>query len=319
MLSRKPIVVVGSINLDLVAMAENIPAIGETVIGTDFQMNPGGKGANQAVAIAQLGYPVSMIGRLGEDAFGAELRDHLQEAGVDISGVGTYEGPSGTALIVVSANGANSIVVVSGANSKVTPEYVEDNIGLIQEAGMVLTQLEIPIETIEYLATLCAREEIPLVLDPAPATSLSSNVLVGTAWFTPNETEASFYAGNGGRGPTGASDTARRLLKMGCRGVALKMGSKGVYLASQSGQAEFVQAFSVKAVDTTAAGDAFNGAFAVGLMMGRSPRESALFASAVAAISVTRMGAQRSMPTLAEAEAFMTEHSDEMPKRVSQS
>jgi len=309
--SKKPIVVVGSINLDLVAMAERIPAIGETVIGTDFQIHPGGKGANQAVAIARLGYPVRMIGRLGSDAFGAQLRGHLESAGVDMAGIGASEGPSGVAVILVSRKGENSIVVAPGANAKVTPEDIFENLAIIREAGMVLTQLEIPLETVECLSALCARENVPLVLDPAPANKLPQKVLERVDWFTPNETEADFYGAENGHhsGSEIPSDVAEMLLLRGCKGVVLKMGSNGSFLASQTGLRESIPAFAVRAVDTTAAGDAFNGAFAVGLMLGESPRESAVFAAGVAAVSVTRLGAQHSMPTMTEVVSFMDGYS----------
>ncbi|MBS1803462.1 MAG: ribokinase [Acidobacteria bacterium] len=315
-MTQKPIVVVGSINLDLVAVAQKIPSIGETVIGNDFQTHPGGKGANQAVSIARLGYPVQMIGKLGSDAFGTGLRKHLQVAGVGTEAIGTFEGPSGAALIVVSSRGDNSIVVVPGANEAVSPQCLDQNIELIRNAGMVLTQLEIPLETVEHLATLCKREKVPLVLDPAPAMELPSTVFRAVEWFTPNETEAAFYAGESSQlAPTIAEERANALLKTGCRGVVLKMGSDGVYLSSPQGQ-DSVRAFRVKPVDTTAAGDAFNGAFAVGLMKSLSARESATFATAVAAISVTRKGAQPSMPNLEEAKQFMIEHAVELPKQI---
>jgi ribokinase len=304
---RKPIVVVGSINLDLVATTKRIPAIGETVSGTGFQIHPGGKGANQAVAVARLGYPVRMIGKLGGDSFGMQLRDHLGGAGVDIAGVSTSDAPSGVAVILVSQEGENSIVVVSGANAKVMPEDIFGNQAMIRDAGMVLTQLEIPIETIEYLSDFCTRENIPLVLDPAPASKIPQKVMEQADWFTPNETEAAFYLSeNDNRQlPEIPSEMAEMLLGRGCRGVVLKMGSNGSYLASQKGLREYVPAFAVKAVDTTAAGDAFNGAYAVGLMVGKSPRESAVFAAGAAAVSVTRIGAQPSMPTMADVESFM--------------
>ena len=308
---KKPIVVVGSINMDLVAMAERIPAIGETVIGTDFQIHPGGKGANQAVAVARLGYPVHMIGKLGSDAFAAQLRSHLESAGVNLAGIGECAGPSGVAVILVSSKGQNSIVVAPGANAKVSPKDIIDNLNLIREAGMVLTQLEIPLDTVEYLSSVCARENVPLVLDPAPASKLSQKVLEQVEWFTPNESEAAFYGAENGTHSGSATpvDVAEMLLSMGCKGVVLKMGSNGSYLASQKGLRESIPAFEVKAVDTTAAGDAFNGAFAVGLMLGKSSRESAVFAAGVASVSVTRAGAQPSMPTMAEAVAFMNSYS----------
>ncbi len=300
---QKPIVVVGSINLDLVAIAERIPAIGETIIGTDFRIHPGGKGANQAVAVARLGYPVRMIGRLGDDAFGAQLRGHLESAGVDIAGVGTSEGASGVAVIEVSAAGENSIIVAPGANAKVTPEDIARNVPILREAGMVLTQLETPLETVEYLCAVCAREGVPVILDPAPALELPASLFSHITWFTPNETEAAFYASSRTAEP---AFIAQALQARGCRAVALKLGAQGVYLASQQVTGQALPAFAVKAVDTTAAGDAFNGAFAVGLMLEKSEVESATFAAAVAAISVTRAGAQPSMPTRAEAESFLS-------------
>jgi len=305
--SKKPIVVVGSINLDLVATAERIPAVGETVIGNDFQIHPGGKGANQAVAVARLGYPVRLVGRLGSDAFGAQLKGHLGSAGVDMAGIGESDGPSGVAVILVSRKGENSIVVAPGANAKVMPEDISENLAIIREAGMVLAQLEIPLETVEYLSALCARENIPLVLDPAPANKLPQKVLEQVDWFTPNETEAAFYGSENGHhsGSENPSDVAETILCRGCKGVVLKMGSNGSYIALRTGLREAIPAFAVKAVDTTAAGDAFNGAFAVGLMLGKSARESAVFAAGVAAVSVTRLGAQPSMPTMAEVESFM--------------
>jgi ribokinase len=304
---QKPIVVVGSINTDLVAVTKRIPAVGETVIGTDFQIHPGGKGANQAVAVARLGYPVRLIGRLGSDPFGAQLRMHLESTGVDVAGVAKNDGTSGVAVIVVSSEGENSIVVTPGANSKVTPQDLETNIEIIRQAGIVLAQLEIPLETVEYLASLCAREGVPLMLDPAPARDLPQSIFKHIEWFTPNQTEAAFFAG-GERSDVekmAPAEMAGLILSKGSRGVVLKMGAQGAYFASQECLGESLPAFHVRAIDTTAAGDAFNGGFATGLMLGRSPIESAYFAAAVAAISVTRIGAQPSMPNLAEVEEFM--------------
>jgi ribokinase len=302
-------VVVGSANLDLVAVVENFPGVGATVTGTDFQIHPGGKGANQAVAVARLGYPVRMIGKLGSDAFGAQLEKHLLSAGVDTAGLTRTEGASGVALIVVSKKGENSIVVTPGANAKVSPRVIEDNLSMIRNAGLVLAQLEIPLETVECLGMICAREQVPLILDPAPATKLPPALLECVTWFTPNESEAAFYLNDGDSRAATLSppQIAEELLGKGCINVVLKMGVRGVYLATQGRHGEFVPAFPVKAIDTTAAGDAFNGAFAVGLMQKKSPRESASFAAAVAAISVTRNGAQPSMPTIGEVELFLQE------------
>ena len=299
--SQKPIVVVGSINLDLVTNADHIPAAGETVQGSGFQMHPGGKGANQAVAIARLGYPVHLIGKLGSDILGEQLWSHLQGAGVDLAGVEKTEGASGTAVIVVGSRGENCIVVTPGANAQVLPGYIDSHLDLIRSAGLVLTQLEIPIETVQHLADLCFQENIPLMLDPAPAKALPASLLKRVSWFTPNETEAAFYAHRGMDGSRGEdpSLTASMLLNQGSAGVILKMGSRGAYVAAD-GIEQQLSAFAVEAIDTTAAGDALNGAFAVGLMSGKTPVESVRFAVAAASLSVTRPGAQVSMPTLAE-------------------
>jgi ribokinase len=309
--AQKPIIVVGSINTDLVAVTKRLPAVGETVIGSDFQIHPGGKGANQAVAIARLGYPVHLIGRLGNDTFGAELRTYLENSGVDITGVSTSDGASGVAVIVVSARGENSIVLAPGANAKVTPEDIDANISILRTAGLVLAQLEIPLETVEYLAQVCAREGVPLILDPAPAMELPSGIFKDIAWFTPNQTEAAFYLGHNrnGSSPHPPAEMAMTLQSMGCSGVVLKMGADGTYLGPQGGSGSLVPAFSVEAIDTTAAGDAFNAGFATGLMLGKSPLDSAVFAAAVAAISVTRTGAQPSMPNMAEVEEFIKNES----------
>lgn len=308
--SQKPIVVVGSINLDLVAIASRIPSPGETVLGREFQTYPGGKGANQAVAIARLGYPVQMIGKIGSDAMGKQLWDHLQNAGVGVDGIERTEGASGVAMILVDAHGQNCIVVTPGANVEVTPQYVDSHRDLIRNAGLVLTQLEIPIETVEHVSNLCFQYKIPLILDPAPAQALPQGLLKRVRWFTPNETEAAFYAPNGSDVDDDAASRvrARHLLAQGPKGVLLKMGARGAFLATD-GMEEQLEAITVKTVDTTAAGDAFNGAFAVGLLLGMDPKQGARFAAAAAALSVTRPGAQSSMPLLEEVEQLLHKHS----------
>jgi ribokinase len=299
---RKPVVVVGSINADLVAQVERIPLAGETVLGSNFKIHPGGKGANQAVAVGRLGYPVSMIGKLGADPFGQMLRSSLRQAGVEVGAVTTTGEASGVALIEVSQQAENSIVVAPGANYQVTPKDIDANIELLRSAGLVLVQLEIPQETVTYLMAVCKRESIPVIMDPAPARELPAELFAAVTWFTPNETEAAFY--------TGLKDASLRqqrdaLFDRGVEGVILKLGSKGVYLATRAGLEAEIPSFTVKAVDTTAAGDAFNGAFATALMMGKDPAESARFAAAAAAVSVTRPGAQPSMASLHETEEMM--------------
>lgn len=296
--------------MDLVSAAPRIPAAGETLLGSGFQMHPGGKGANQAVAVARLGYPVEIIGMVGFDFFGEQMRLHLHSAGVGAAGVKTVEGATGIAAITVASNGENCIVVTPGANAAVSPEYVEQHRPLIGSAGMVLAQLEIPLESVERLAEICAEGDIPLMLDPAPAQALSSELLRRVRWITPNETEVEFYANDSsdGRFVRGPSDrlsaaalqhTARAVLGRGPRNVILKLGSCGAYVVCD-GVAQQVSAPVVEVVDTTAAGDALNGAFAVAMMRGKTPLESVKFAVAAASISVTRSGAQPSMPTMDE-------------------
>jgi ribokinase len=308
MAETKPIVVVGSINMDLVATAEHIPAAGETILGTDFQMHPGGKGANQAVAAARLavpsGVPVQMIGQLGSDDIGVQLRASLSKAGVDTTAVGTANGASGVALITVAASGENSIVVASGANFQVTPEYLDQHASLIRNAGIVLSQLEIPLASVLHLAQLCAEANVPLILDPAPAQTLPDELFQQVSWLTPNETEAAFYLGHP-VGENGPESAAHELLSKGTKGVILKLGANGSYFALASGNEAAIQPYHVQAVDSTGAGDAFNGAFAAALAMGKSRLEAAMFASAASAVSVTRKGAQPSMATLAEVQLLM--------------
>jgi ribokinase len=305
---QKPIVVVGSINLDLVASTDRIPQVGETVIGRTFTTFFGGKGANQAVAVARLGYSVSMVGNVGNDAFGTQLRNGLAEAGVNTEYVGTVEGSSGTALIITGPNGENSIVVVPGANAQLTPKSIEQATPVLKQAGFILVQLEIPLETVEYLAEYAERHDIPLMLDPAPARELPVSLLRRVSWLTPNETETrELLKKNLDDDDQASNAAADQLLSRGVKNVVLKLGSRGCLIAQGSQAHQNIPAFSVNAVDTTAAGDAFNAGFAVGLISGYSAFESGVFASAVAGLSVTRPGAQPSMPRGDEVEKFLQE------------
>jgi ribokinase len=313
---QKTIVVVGSINVDLVTNAERIPLVGETIAGRDFQTHHGGKGANQAVAIARLGYPVDLIARLGSDSFGDELREGLKRAGVGIDSVKQVEGSSGVAVIVVSPSGENCIVATPGANAMLSPADLEHHLEQIRSAGLVLAQLETPLETVRRLAEICDRENVPFMLDPAPAQTLPEDLLRLVTWFTPNETEAKFYAAEllqhraDGEDPT---EMIRALMSTKVKNVLLKRGDRGFQITVGE-RIHSYPAFSVSAIDTTAAGDAFNGAFAVALMSGKSPVESGRFAAAAAAISVTRNGAQDSMPDLRDVQSLLEqENSKEQP------
>jgi ribokinase len=300
----KPIVVIGSINMDLVARTARIALAGETLTGTGFETTPGGKGANQAVAAARLGFPTKIIGMVGEDVFGRALLDTLADAGVDTATVARVSGPSGVAQIQVASNGVNSIIVVPGANGKVDVTYIEQHAALIHSAGMVLFQLELPIETVRKALKMCSSAGVPTMLDPAPAAQLPDSIWSQVTWFTPNESEAAFYL-NGDSSP---EDAAQELLAKGVHGVVLKRASEGAYVAVAGHKGAWVAPFKVKAIDTVGAGDCFNGAFAVALLEGKDPWQAARFASAAAAISVTRPGAQASMPSRPEVDEFLALH-----------
>jgi ribokinase len=300
--AQKPIVVVGSVTMDMVTRARQIPSIGQTVIGTGFETTPGGKGANQAVAASRQGYPVEMVGMVGDDVYAQALLDNLAHAGVGAKAMERTTGPSGLAPIFLAESGENSIVVVPGANGKVDAASVDRHSALIRSAGMVLCQLELPIETVSHVLALCAGAGVPVMLDPAPAAALPDQTWAQVAWFTPNETEAAFYLGE----TIDTEDGAKRLLAKGLRGVVLKRGAEGAYVATTGGEAAWVRPFHVDAVNTVGAGDCFNGAFAVALLEGNDPFSAARFASAAAAISVTRPGAQASMPTRAEVDDFLS-------------
>ncbi len=303
----KPIVVVGSINLDLVARAQHIPRPGETIIGSEFQTFYGGKGANQAVAAAKLGHPTYMVGNVGEDSFGPQLRQALENVGVKTDLVKTVPGSSGVALITIGASGENNIVVVPGANALLTPEQLEEAAPILRQAGFILAQLEIPLETVEYLGEFAAKNGIPLMLDPAPARDLPRNLLKNVNWLTPNESETEILVKADLRAddPASTSAAAEQLLASGPEHVLLKLGAHRCLIAQRDKPQQTIPAFPIEAVDSTAAGDAFNAAFAVALLRGESASDSARFACAVAAISVSRHGAQPSMPTLEEVEEFL--------------
>lgn len=300
------IVVVGSSNMDLVVKSTRIPAIGETILGGDFIMAPGGKGANQAVAAAKLGAEVFFIAKLGEDIFGSQSLNNFKKEGVNTKYViQTEEAPSGVALIMVDDDGNNLIVVAGGANHKLSPEDVKEAESDIASSGALVAQLEVPIETIEFAAGLANRSNVPFILDPAPAQKLSPQLLKMVDVLTPNETEAQILTGVEVKDQESAGAAVRKLLECGVKNVILTMGANGYLTVSNEGT-EFVPAKKVKAADSTAAGDAFTGSLAVGLAQGRTLSDAALFANNVAALSVTKMGAQPSMPTLQEVESFIS-------------
>lgn len=300
----REIVVVGSLNLDLVANVPRNPAVGETITGTDFQRFIGGKGANQAVAAALACGSVHMIGRHGTDGFEVELLATLRAKGVDTSGITRADGASGIAVILVSEDGQNSIVVVPGANGRLGAGDVRAARERIADAGVVLTQLETPLEALEATLEVAEAAGVAVVLDPAPARRLGKEVLRRVAWLTPNETEAAMLLGEVVPEEDGLLGFAERLLGLGPRNVLLKLGARGAFVATESGIREKIPAMRVDAVDSTAAGDALNGAFAAALMGGADAVEAVRFGVAAASLSVTRAGAIPSLATRAEIDAF---------------
>jgi ribokinase len=254
-----------------------------------------------------LGADVALIGRLGSDAFGDRLRLALQDDGIDATSVLTVDKPTGTAIILVTESGGNSIVVIPGANNALTPAELDRHMNVLSSASIILAQLEIPLETVVHLGEIAAAHNIPFILDPAPAQQLPEKLLRNVTWLTPNDSETGLILDRLGCDPCGdfvndaeAATAADCLLAAGARNVILKLGSRGVYLKGADVSAERIQSFAVHTVDTTAAGDAFNGGFAYALTHGQTPLQAARFACAVAAVSVTRAGAQPSMPSLDE-------------------
>jgi ribokinase len=299
------IVVVGSSNMDLVVKSARIPAPGETILGGDFLMVPGGKGANQAVAAAKLGARVHFVARLGNDLFGRKSLENFRLGGLDATYVSlTSDAPSGVALITVDEAGNNAIVVAPGANARLSPDDVRRAEAEIRSAGAVVAQLEVPLATVQCAAEIACKAGVPFLLNPAPAQPLDGSLLGKAAVLTPNESEAQILTGIEVVDDDSARKAARKLLDAGAKAVIVTMGARG-FLLAEGGATEFVPAMKVKAVDATAAGDAFMGSLAVGLAQGQSLREAALFANRVAAFSVTRLGAQTSMPTRQELDEFI--------------
>ena len=295
--------------MDLVVKSPRIPAMGETILGEDFIMTPGGKGANQAVAAAKLGAEVYFIAKLGYDVFAEQSLNNFKKEAVNTKYVTQIkEAPSGVALITVDDAGNNVIVVAPGANQKLSAEDVKEAESDIPSSGALVAQLEVPLKTVEFAAQLANDSGVPFILDPAPAQKLSPALLKMVDVLTPNETEAQILTGIEVTDKDSARMASENLLECGVKAVILTMGAKGFLLATND-RTEFVPAVKADAVDATAAGDAFTGSLAFGLAGGRKLFEAALFAGHVAALSVTKMGAQSSMPTAEEVESFMKENS----------
>ena len=306
---KPAIVVLGSLNMDFVVAVDHLPCAGETVLGREFRTIPGGKGANQACAAGKLarGAVIRMVGRVGYDIFADQLRASLAAAGVDVSSVaGTRSQPTGVALIEVDRAGQNSIVVASGANFVFPASDVEGTRPSFRGARWALFQLETPLDAVGAALALARNEGASTMLDPAPAQPLSSELLSQVDILTPNESEASMLLGRpaGRVALSDAPELASALLNLGPRAVVLKLGEQGCFYADAATRFES-RGFAVTAVDSTAAGDTFNAALAVGLTEGLPTADALRFANAAAALSVTRAGAQASIPSRAELDAFL--------------
>ena len=290
--------------MDLVVKAPRLPARGETILGENFLMTPGGKGANQAVAAAKLGAEVYFIAKLGKDIFGQQSLKNFEREGVKTKYVTQTNSPSGVALITVDRSGGNEIVVASGANQKLSLSDIKSAVSAIASSAVLVVQLEVPMKTVEFAAQLAHNYKLTVILDPAPAQKLSPELLKIVDVIKPNETEAQILTGIEVINEDSARRAAKNLLECGVKAVILTMGAKGFLLASPR-KTQFVPAIKVTAVDTTAAGDAFTGGLAFSLAEGKSLFDAALFANYVAALSVTKMGAQSSMPTRQAVESFI--------------
>ncbi|WP_217520420.1 ribokinase [Vibrio metschnikovii] len=302
------LVVLGSVNADHVLQVPTFPRPGETLHGRNYQVIPGGKGANQAVAAARLKADIGFIACVGDDAFGIESCERFKLDGMDIRGVKVQaDCPTGIAMIQVSDHGENSICLSAEANDRLTAEAIEDDLPSIRAASYLLMQLETPIDGIIKAAQVAKQAKTNVVLNPAPARELPSSLLSCVDVITPNETEAQVLTGITVTDDASAQQAATVLHQQGIEIVIITLGAKGVWL-SENGRGQLIHGFRVSATDTTAAGDTFNGAFVTGLLE-NMPLESAIkFAHAAAAISVTRFGAQTSIPTRQEVDEFLAQH-----------
>ncbi|MFA0549753.1 ribokinase [Vibrio lentus] len=301
------LIVLGSVNADHVLQVPSFPRPGETLIGGNYQVIPGGKGANQAVAAARLNADIGFIACVGDDPFGINIRQDFAKDGINIDGVIVADNtPTGIAMIQVSATGENSICLSAEANNKLTCDQIEPHLEKIRGAKYLLTQLETPIEGIEYAAKVAKESGTQVILNPAPARPLSDSLLACVDVITPNETEAEVLTGITVIDSASAHQAALALHAKGIETVMITLGAKGVWV-SKNDKGELIAGFRVEATDTTAAGDTFNGALVTGLLEDMPLERAIKFAHAAAAISVTRFGAQTSIPSRSETDAFLSE------------
>lgn len=299
----KKILVLGSLNMDLVTNVKITPKVGETIIGRGFSEIPGGKGANQAVAIGRLGGDATMLGRVGSDNFGTDLIEALKESGVHSEAVEKVDGvPTGTALIMVNDDGDNSIVVIPGANFELKPKDIKDE--HFKGMDYLLAQLETPIETIEYAFARAKALGLQTVLNTAPAQKLSEELISNVDLLIPNETEFEILTGFSPETRDGLDAGTALLFEQGVKALIITLGKNGALYVGNDGEKLHVNGYSVKAIDTTAAGDSFIGGLLTSLSKGESIKVAMEFAMKVGAVTVTKHGAQSSLPTLGEIESF---------------
>jgi ribokinase len=299
------IIVVGSLNADLVVRTPRFPQPGETISGEDLQIIPGGKGANQAVAAARQGTPTAMVGRVGRDSFGPDLINNLKQNGVDTERVQTDpESATGTAIIIVDTNGQNSIVLSPGGNGKVTPADVEEI--PFSEATLLLLQLEIPVEAVLAAARRAKENGLRVLLNPAPARALPDELLALPDFLLPNESELSLLSGLPVNDLPSAENAAKTLLERGIQTVIVTLGANGALIVNKE-LTKHIPSFKVDVVDTTAAGDAFIGGFASALLQNKSLEEAVRYGCACGALAATKFGAQPSLPTKEDVENFLQE------------
>lgn len=304
-MSKKQIIVVGSSNTDMIIKLDHIPRPGETILGGEFVTASGGKGANQAVAAARAGGKVTFVARVGRDMFGDQAIAGFEKEKINTDHVSRDKfKPSGVALIFVAKDGENSIAVAGGANNGLSATDVKKAKANIADAGMLIMQLETPLEAVQAAADLAAKAGVRVILNPAPARVLPDELLKKISIITPNETEAELLTGINVDSDQAAAQAADKLLARGVKTVIITLGSRGAFVVGD-GVRKLVPGFKVKAVDTTAAGDTFNGALAVALVEGQTLTSAVRFANAAAALSVTRLGAQTSVPTRKEIEKML--------------
>ncbi len=301
------LVVLGSVNADHVLQVPSFPRPGETLHGRNYQVIPGGKGANQAVAAARLNADIGFIACVGDDAFGLNIRESFQQDGMEISGVKVEAGcPTGIAMIQVSDSGENSICISAEANAKLTAESLESELERIRAAKYLLMQLETPLDGVVKAALVAKDAKTKVILNPAPARPLPDQLLSCVDIITPNETEAESLTGIAVTDDQSAQQASNLLHDKGIETVMITLGAKGVWLSQQK-QGILIPGYKVNATDTTAAGDTFNGAFVTGLLEAMTLESAIKFAHAAAAISVTRFGAQTSIPNREEVEKFLAQ------------